>query len=149
MGKKLRREMIVLLLLSAGGTVFFLNRTNREPIPAGRFEVNFVSHGSEEIYKEIDIKNENEIKANIGRKVKASFVLRGVKNSRSKKAIFLSPQDSKIKMVFFTEPSRNREEFKKLKDNGGKEIMVRGKLISHPKYGIEIIVEEFEFLSEP
>jgi len=146
MGKKLRRSIIGLLFFSAGGIVFILSKTSKEPTPAGRFEVNFVSSASEEVYKEIDIRDEKGIKANTGRKVKASFLLKYVKNSRSKKAIFLIPDGSKIKVVLFTDPSRNAQKFKELKGGEGKEIMVKGKLLSHPKYGIEIIVDDIEFL---
>jgi len=144
MGKKLKSTIIALLFFSAGGIGFFLSRTNREPVPAGRFEVHFVSSPSPEIYKEIDIKDETQINQNIGEKVKASFVLESIKNSRSKKAIFLNPKGSRIKIVQFTHPSKNAQEFEKLKNYEGEEIVVKGKLISHPQYGIEIIVERIE-----
>jgi hypothetical protein len=76
--------------------------------------------------------------------VKASFVLESIKNSRSKKAIFLNPKGSRIKIVQFTHPSKNAQEFEKLKNYEGEEIVVKGTLISHPQYGIEIIVERIE-----
>ncbi len=144
MGKKLKKGLMVLLVFSAGG-ISFLFFKSKEPVPAGRFEVDFVQRSFEDVYKEIDIKDEREVSTNLQKRVKAYFLLKYVKNSRSKKAIFLIPKDSKIKLVLFTDPSENREKFKKIRDNVGKKVMVKGKLISHPKYGIEIIVEEFEF----
>jgi len=145
MGKKLKRSIVGLLFFSAGGIALLLSRASKEPVPAGRFEVQFIPSASEDAYREIDIKDEEEIRANTGKKVKASFVLKDVRNSRSKKAIFLIPGGSKIKIVLFTDPSKNTQKFKELKSGEGKEIRVKGKLISHQKYGIEIIVEEFEF----
>jgi len=144
MGKKLKRSIIAIVLFSAAGAGFLLSRTAKEPVPAGRFEVRFVSNPSAEVYKEIDIKDESQINKNTGKKVKAHFVLKSVKNSRSKKAIFLNPEGSRIKIVLFTDPSKNAEEFAKLKNYEGKEMVVKGKLIFHPKYGTEIIVEKIE-----
>lgn len=145
MGKKLKIGISGFLVTLSAIFIFLMRKTSNEPVPAGRFEVQLVNSGkTAEEFTEIDITKDEEVNKNIGKKVKTEIIVEEVRNSRSKKAIFISPRSSRVKIVVFTSPTENREHFRRLKGFEKERVVVTGKLISHPRYGVEIIAKGIE-----
>lgn len=145
MGKKLKYSLIPFVGVIIVGAFLF----HRGPhVAARKFEVR-LKRSEAVIYNSLNLMSEEDIRRNIGKLVETVGVIKRVQQSRSKRAIFIYPESLlKIKVVIFTSQKENSYIYLRMKELKGKRALIRGRLVDHEKYGLEIVVENPENVRE-
>lgn len=139
MGKKLTYLFIPITVI----VIVMLLFHRHSPRVERRFKVRLKLPQKTVRYHSLNLMQEEDIYRNLGRLVKTVTVLKKVKQSYTKKAVFIYPESSvRVKVVVFTSPLENLSVYSRIKKLEGKKAIIRGRLISHEKYGLEILVED-------